>query len=159
MIQLANDVLTFCSQSNISKKVNQVNEHLDLTGDDKEQVLTFYKSRMIDLYTMGLDFSLNDFDLNESFDDDELDEIEKQFQAQLNYWWLEVQSEWIRYNNLLNFKSAILGEQDLVLQAKASVCSYFLNPVAEMLDEELLQQNMDYLVKLVERSQFTGDDE
>jgi len=156
MSQLATKILEFTSNTNFSRKIQTVINHLDLDSDDREKIHQYYKKRMISLYEMALDFSLNNVKIKLSEADKQ--HIDNETQAQLNYWWLEIQSEWIRYNNLLNFKTAILGKTDKILQAKASVTSYFLNPTAKLLDEDLLNKNMEYLVSLVERSQFTADE-
>ena len=148
----AESILEFISNKEVPKKAREVVDHMELDQSDRNEVLSFYKKRMVELYEMGLDYSLKEFDIE--LQDQEMEDINNEVQTQLIYWWLEIQSEWIRYNNMLNFKSAMLGESDKVLQAKASICSFFLNPVGELLDKDIINKNMEYLAGLVERSKF-----
>jgi len=145
-------ILAFCGESELEDDVISIAEHMGFSDDQKQELVDYFQDRMIQLYSMSLEYSLKKEDME--FGKDEREYIEKEFLKQLNFWWLEVQSEWIRLNNLSNFKSDIMGKADKMLQAKASVCSRFLNPVAKHLDSETLQSNMDYLLTLVKRSQL-----
>jgi len=157
MINHAEQLLAFASDKDFPKKASKVVDHMELEGSERDEVLSFYKKRMVELYEMGLDYSLEQVDIE--LKDEELEEVNNEIQTQLIYWWLEIQSEWIRYNNMLNFKSSMLEEADKVLQAKASICSFFLNPVAKLLDKDTINKNMEYLASLVERSQFGMEEE
>lgn len=145
-------ILEFCSESELEDNVISIADHMGFSGDGRQELIDYFQDRMIQLYSMSLEYSLKKED--KEYSDDERTYIEEEYVKQLNFWWLEVQSEWIRLNNLLNFKSDILDKPDKMLQAKASVCSQFLNPIAKHLDSDTLQSNMDYLLTLVERSQF-----
>jgi hypothetical protein len=156
MSQLPQKIMDLCSGNTLQKQVSRVIKHLQLQGEEKDEVESFFETRLVDLYKMSLQFSL------ESDEDDheeaEIDEIHRQFRIQLNYWWLGVQSDWIRYNNLMNYKQAFMGEKDRVLQSKGSICSYFLDSVSRYLDEKELEANMQNLKNLVKRSEFSDHD-
>jgi hypothetical protein len=153
MSQLPQKIMELCSGDILAGKARTVIQHLDLTGDAKEEVEDFFENRLVDLYKMSLQFSLESQDAQHL--EDEMEEIQHQFRIQLNYWWLGVQSEWIRYNNMMNYKQAFMGEKDLVLQSKGSICSYFLDSLSRYLDERELEANMQNLQNLVKRSQFS----
>jgi hypothetical protein len=55
----------------------------------------------------------------------------------------------------MNYKQAIMGERDPVLQSKGSICSFFLDSVSKYLDEKELDANMQNLKNLVKRSHFS----
>mgnify|MGYP006433333151 CR=1 FL=1 len=145
-------ILNFCSESDLEDKVNSIAEHMGFSDEQKQELVDYFQDHMSQLYSMSLEYSLKKSD--KEYGDEERDYVEEEFTNQLNFWWLETQSEWVRLNNLSNFKSGILGQTDKMLQAKASVCSHFLNPVAKHLDSEVLESSMDFLLTLVKRSQL-----
>jgi hypothetical protein len=154
MSQLPQKIMQLCSGSTLQEKATQLIKHLDVDGEQKKEVENFFETRLVDLYKMSLQFSLESDD--QEHDDGEVEEILRQFRIQLNYWWLGIQSDWIRFNNLMNYKQAIMGERDPVLQFKGSVCSFFLDSVSQYLDEQELEANMQNLKNLVKRSQFSN---
>lgn len=77
-----------------------------------------------------------------------------QFKEQLGYFWIELQSEWIRFNNLANFKLSLKGEYDPISMSKASICSLFLQPLAVALDDDLVDANVVFLKSLLKRARL-----
>lgn len=154
MPNVASEILEFCKNPNLRNRVDEIIAHSKPTEEEKKEIIQFFDRHIVELYKNALEFSIitSDMDLM----DDEKEEIEQQFLGQLNYWWLEIQSEWIRFNNLLNYKLAIKQERDTVLSVKASICTFFLSPVSKFLNVEELEVNINFLKSLITRSQYEG---
>ncbi len=148
------EILQFCKNPKLRERVDEIISNTKCNEDQQLEINNFFESRIVDLYKSAKAFDVVSSDLG--LFEEELTELESQFRAQLNYWWIEIQSEWIRLNNLLNYKIAIKGERDPVLQAKASICTFLLSPVAQFLDQEELGANLDYLKSLIVRCQYEG---
>ena len=150
MSDTASKIVSLCGNNGLQKKVRDVVKNFELTDEERKKIKQFAETHLVDLYKMGLEYSLSLSD--DDYAEDEKEHMESDFNTQLNYWWIEMQSEWIRYNNLINYKMMIKGESDPVLEAKGSICSLFLEPVAKLLDTEELKTNINNLQTLVERS-------
>lgn len=155
-IPTTQSVINFCGGSEMPEQVEQIITGLEMSEENSELAQQFYEDHMVELYRMALEFSLEK--KPHKLTEDEIREVDEEFKNQLSLWWLEMQSEWIRFNNLLNFKTAVLGATDQILQAKASICSYFLQPVAELLDTQKVSMNVKQLKNLVKRAKFTSSE-
>lgn len=154
MDEPTSNIIAFCKNPKLRERVDEIIAATNSNADQKKEINTFFDARIIDLYKSARSYDLVQADMD--FSEEEKEEIAAQFRAQLNYWWIEIQSEWIRCNNLLNYKLAIKGERDPVLQAKASICTFLLSPVAKFLDEQELSANLEYLKSLIVRCQYEG---
>jgi len=147
-----NTILNFCRSEKNSVWISELVEQSRLTDEEAQRILVFFEDKMADLYALCLDFSLKDGD---NIPPEEYKISRQEFINQLSYWWLKVQSEWIRFNNLGNFKHTMLHQEDEILNCKAAICSFFLEPVAQHLDKKLIRDNIAFLKNMVRRSQFT----
>lgn len=71
-------------------------------------------------------------DIAESFEGATLEEA----QYDLGLIWVELRSEWIRFNTVINYKIMMSGEHDHKTELLGSFSSYLLNKVEAYLTEE-----------------------
>ncbi len=154
MPELAKQVMDYLDGDQLRQEIKKIVDQIDTTIENKAQITKYSDAVIADLYKTAVEHAT--FVEHESLSENELDEMQEQFKQQLGYWWIELQSEWIRYNNLMNYKIAIKNEVDPILQAKGSICSVFLGPIAGFLNRDYLDNNMDYLKGLIERCQYEG---
>jgi hypothetical protein len=80
-----------------------------------------------------------------------------QYQEQVAYFWIKLQSDWIRYNNMANFNLAYKGEDDIISQAKAAISSFFIQPIGERLEPENISKNVEFINLMLKRSKLSDD--
>lgn len=154
MPELANHVMDYLNGDDLKNEIVGIIDKINASKNEQNQITKYSEALIVDLYKTALEHA--NFIEHESLAKDEIIEMQQRFKEQLGFWWIELQSEWIRLNNLLNYKIAIHNEVDPILQGKSSVCSVFLGPIAGFLDKNDLDNNMDYLKGLIERSQYEG---
>lgn len=152
MSQTAGKIVELCGNNGLQNKINRVINQFELNREEKKEIRKFAESHLVDLYKMGLEYALAADD--DHYSAEEKEQMEYEFLNQLNYWWIELQSEWIRYNNLMNYKMVIRGESDPVLEAKGSMCSLFLQPISRYLNGDELRINIQTLQDLLNRSRY-----
>lgn len=151
----AYQLLEICASEELVGLAERVLANLQLNEAQRGEAILFHHSVLHDLRQLSTTFILC---MDGIDDNDMIDYCGGQFEEQVGYFWIELQSEWIRNNNLANFKLALNGEDDQLIQAKAAICSFFLEPVARLLRRDLVEHSFAFLSGLLERVYLKDDD-
>lgn len=146
-------ILDFTNSPEIQLEYKELMQQMSLTESDKTKARSYFEDTLVNIYKMALEYKLN---INEIEDPEVADHFEQEFNNQLCFFWLELQSEWVRLNNLINFKLNVKQEEDLLMQAESSICSLFLNPLANYIDTETVEASLASLEQLLERAKFSN---
>lgn len=149
-------ILDFTNSSEIQFEYKELTQQIDLSKNDLEKARNYFEDTLVSIYKMALEYKLN---INEIDDEEVAEHFEQEFNNQLCFFWLELQSEWVRLNNLVNFKLNVKQEEDPLMQAKSSICSLFLNPLANYIDAETVEASLASLEQLLQRAKFSNPDE
>lgn len=144
----AHQLLEICESDELTNLAERVLVGLHLNEAQRDEAIQFHHSVLHDLRKLSITF----ISCIEGIDDCEIiDYCSDQFEEQVGYFWIELQSEWIRNSNLANFKLALNGEDDQLIQAKAAICSFFLEPLARLVRRDLVESSFAFLTGLLER--------
>lgn len=145
-------ILDFCNDPEIQMEYKRVIKGAKIDDSQLKKARAYFEDTLVTVYKMALEYKMNLVELD---DDDMASHFEQEFNNQLCFFWLELQSEWVRLNNLMNFKLNVKQEEDYLMQVKSSICSIFLNPLANYIDSETIKASLNSLEQLLERAKFS----
>jgi len=151
--EFGDSLLKICTNPKLQEALDSILIKAEQDLSAVETIQVYYSWIRTELEELASDYlntptnvHTNEIIANESF-----------FKEQLSYLWIRLQSDWIRYNNLANFKLLIEDKEDFTLQSKAAICSFFIQPIGLLLDKEIVNENLEFVYNLLNRSELSTD--
>jgi hypothetical protein len=151
--EFANSLLKICSNPKLQEALDSILVEAKNHSGSVEVIQTYYSRIRSETEDLAKDYLIAPNDLDPS----EVEANNKFFNEQLAYLWCRLISDWVRYNNLANYKLMFGDTEDFALQSKAAICSFFIQPLGLLIDKELLKNNLNFIYTLLDRSELSTD--
>lgn len=151
--QTAIRILDFCSSPKLSQALDSIIATVNANSEDEMVIKGFFDTILEELTSMSEIYLESLYSIS---DVNDIAALKEQFQEQLSYFWISIQSKFIRLNNFGNFKFSLFQEDDRITQAKASICSLFLEPIGKEIQIELLESQLLFIKSLLKRANFVS---
>jgi len=151
--EFGDSLLKICTNPKLQEALDSILLEAKNDSQTIESIQVYYTRIRTELEDLANDYSKAPTNIHAN----EITANYKFFQEQLSYLWFRLISDWIRYNNLANYKLMYEEKEDFIMQSKAAICSFFIQPLGVLLDKEIVKENLDFVYKLLDRSELSTD--